>query len=226
MEDGVVVRSLAITVDGRRTAVYPLRLAPVGDLLRLVMEVIPCPVSGRQFNTSILEDFLVVKDTNGVEVLGDAVVLAVVGVQLDEGFGVVRPLDTGIGDLVDRRQHPVAGIELNIGTVHPENIGQFISLRLGAQFLPVVLISSQIRGDLDIRIFLVERLDILLNGPGLVLVPVGENKFRRGVRGDAGGPTASLLLARRATCDSQSGERRTCDESSSIHDRPSVVVLT
>ena len=105
--------------------------------------------------------------------------LAFIHIEIYQRLRIVRPFDTRIGDLVDGGEHAIGSVKLNVGAIHPENVGKFVALGLGAQLVPVVLEPSQVRLDPDVWVLLSEGLKVFLNCLRLVLVPVSQGQLSR-----------------------------------------------
>lgn len=115
--DGVVVAGLAGGDLDDRTP------RGVGRLDGLPM-LLSAPPVARKFESSLLEPRRVDEAGDGVVVLGNSELLAVQGVEFEQGLGAAVSGD--IAQVSEIRQHPFGRVELEVWAVHPEHVWQLI----------------------------------------------------------------------------------------------------
>ena len=185
------------------------------------MQVVPGPLVGRQVDTGLLEQLLVEPQADGVVRRRNAVGDVLVGVQLLHGLGIVREVELAVVDGgLEGHELLVAGIQLEVGTVHHEGVRQVVPRRLGLQPGEEVLEGALGHLHGDVRILLVEPVDH--GGPVEVGLPDRElDRGRHLGVGDvdiAAGATASATVA--ASCGGESREGHPGQNSTSFHDIP------
>ena len=173
--DGVVVAGLRVVEPHDHTKPG----LGIGDGLGGGVMLLPRPLPGGHLHPGLGEDLLVDEAGDGVVVLRDAVLLALHRVEIHQRLRVLVPGD--VLEVVDLGEHPIGGVELDVGSVHPEHVGQLVALGLGAQLGPVLLVGCHRGSDRDVRILLGESLDVGLDGGSLVLVPVEQGQLSLGV---------------------------------------------
>ncbi|CAG6398183.1 hypothetical protein SCOCK_660001 [Actinacidiphila cocklensis] len=149
-----------------------LALARVGQLRGGLLEVAPGPAGRRIGDLGRVEERLVVPHTDRVHVLRQAVVLALVGVEVHQLLWVDGQVDLVLGDaVVQRADHAVGGVELEIGAVHPEHVGGGAAGGGRLELGPVVGPGGQLDLDRDLGVGAGELAAELLHGCLLRRVP-------------------------------------------------------
>src|SRR5919202_615951 len=94
------------------------------------------------------EQSLVVPESYSVKVFGESIIGPIEGVEIDQCLGIVPKIHMFRLDLVTNGQkNPVRGIELEVGSVHPEDVRQASTRRSSLQLCPVLFERSDLRLD-------------------------------------------------------------------------------